>query len=188
MLDVNRKPNEASVSRTVTPLTPAAHQRPRLGQPTRENRQIQSRIPPIVGEVHCKGAIQVDAVITGQLGSSCGINVRQKSSGFFASEPELVGEISFRDMIRVVGHIRGTVYSQTGTMIVDETAQVDAHVEVGVAVISGLVKGDIVAHERVEIGPNAKIYGNIWTRSIEIKNGAIFEGICSMIAEERAAI
>jgi cytoskeletal protein CcmA (bactofilin family) len=90
-------------------------------------------------------------------------------------------------MIRVVGHIGGTVYSKVGTMIVDETARVDANVEVGVAMISGRVTGDIVAHERVEIGPNAKIYGNIWTRSIEIKNGAIFEGVCSMIAEERAA-
>ena len=50
-----------------------------------------------------------------------------------------------------------------------------------VAVIDGTVHGDIVALERVEIGPCAKIYGNIWKRSIGIKDGAIFDGVCTMI-------
>jgi len=68
-------------------------------------------------------------------------------------------------------------------LIVDATARVDADVEVGVAVISGQVNGDIVAHQRVEIGPNAQIRGNIWTRSIQIRNGAIFEGVCRMLEE-----
>jgi len=58
---------------------------------------------------------------------------------------------------------------------------VEANVKVAVAVIDGTVHGDIVAQERVEIGPCAKIYGNIWTRSIGIKDGAIFDGVCTMI-------
>jgi len=90
-------------------------------------------------------------------------------------------------MVRVNGCLAGTVYSKKGTLIIDISARVDAHVEVAVAIIGGTVNGDIVAHERVEIGPNAKIYGNIWTRSIEIKNGAIFEGICTMMPEEQMA-
>ena len=52
---------------------------------------------------------------------------------------------------------------------------------------SGTVKGDIVARERVELGAASKIYGNIWTRSIVIKNGAIFEGVCKMIEEAQMA-
>jgi cytoskeletal protein CcmA (bactofilin family) len=47
------------------------------------------------------------------------------------------------------------------------------------------VKGDIVARERVELGPVSRIYGNIWTRSLMIKDGAIFEGVCRMIGEEQ---
>ena len=72
-------------------------------------------------------------------------------------------------------------------LVILRSARVDAHVDVAVAIIGGTINGDIVARERVEIGPNAKIYGNIWTRSIEIKNGAIFEGVCTMIAEEQIA-
>ena len=84
-------------------------------------------------------------------------------------------------MVRVNGHIAGTIYSQKGTLIVDTHAKVEANVEVAVAVINGTVHGDIVAQERVEIGPLAKIYGNIRTRSIGIKDGAIFDGVCTMI-------
>jgi cytoskeletal protein CcmA (bactofilin family) len=95
----------------------------------------------------------------------------------------LNGELTFKDAVRVSGHIAGTVSSSNGTFIVDVGARVDARIDVAVAVISGTVNGDIIARERVEIGPVAKIHGNIWTRSITIKDGAIFEGVCRMIEE-----
>jgi cytoskeletal protein CcmA (bactofilin family) len=116
-------------------------------------------------------------------GSGGSLAVRQKSSTVFSRGPELSGEISFRDVVRVNGHIAGTVYSERGTLMVDEMARVDANIEVAVAVINGTINGDIVAYQRVEIGPGAKIYGNIWTRSIAIKDGAVFEGVCTMIED-----
>ena len=150
------------------------------------NRNFQTKIPVITGEVHYKGTLNVEGVLSGQLGASGGtLGVRQICTPIRKSGPELSGEISFRDMVRVNGHIAGTVHSETGTLIIDVSATVDADIEVGVAIINGTVNGDLVAHERVEIGSSAKIYGNIWTRSIEIKTGAIFEGICTMLAEER---
>ena len=136
----------------------------------------------IVGEVHYKGTMAIDGLLGGQLsGNSGSLGVRQKSGSIFASQPELSGEISFRDMVRVNGHISGTIYSEKGTLIIDIQAMVEANVEVAVAIINGTVHGDIVAQERVEIGPGAKIHGNIWTRSIGIKDGAIFDGVCTMI-------
>jgi cytoskeletal protein CcmA (bactofilin family) len=148
----------------------------------KESKSYQTRLPVITGEVHYRGMLHIDGVLLGQPGSNGGsLGVRQKSGSVFASQPELSGEINFRDMVRVNGHIAGTVYSKSGTLIVDTTATVDANVEVAVAVIGGTVRGDIVAHERIELGPRAKIYGNIWTRSIAIKDGAVFDGVCTMI-------
>jgi cytoskeletal protein CcmA (bactofilin family) len=148
----------------------------------RESAGHQTRTPVITGEAHYKGMMPIDGIVTGQLGANGGsLGVRQKSNAFAPSRPELAGEISFKDMLRINGHIAGTVYSKTGTLIIDNAARVDANVEVGVAVISGTVHGDIVAHQRVELGPSAKVYGNIWTRSIAIKDGAIFDGVCTMI-------
>lgn len=160
---------------------------PVVTRPASDGKAMQTKLPVLTGEAQCRGMLHLDGVVSGQLGGCGGsLGVRQRSKSFF-NEPEFSGEITFRDMVRVNGHIAGTVYSQKGTLIVDLGATLDANVDVAVAVIGGTVTGDIVAHERVEIGPGAKIYGNIWTRSIEIKNGAIFEGVCTMIAEEQIA-
>lgn len=151
-----------------------------------DSGRFQTRTPVITGEANYKGMLPIDGVVTGQLGGSAGssgsLAIRQKSGGF-STGPELSGEISFRDVVRVNGHIAGTVYSERGTLMVDDTARVDANIEVAVAIINGTINGDIVAHQKVEIGPGAKIYGNIWTRSIAIKDGAEFEGVCTMIED-----
>jgi cytoskeletal protein CcmA (bactofilin family) len=148
----------------------------------KEGSGFQIKPPVIIGEVHCKGTLAIDGVLGGQVnGNHGGLGLRQKSNSVSSSQPELSGEISFRDMVRVNGHIAGTIYSKTGTLIVETQARIDAHVEVAVAVISGTINGDIVAHERVELRPGAKIHGNIWTRSIGIKDGAIFDGVCTML-------
>lgn len=150
--------------------------------PQKKIENFQTRMPVIVGEANYKGMLPIDGVVAGQLGGSGGsLAVRQKSATFFASGPELSGEITFRDLVRVNGYIAGTIYSDRGTLIVDDRAQVDANIDVAIAVLNGTINGDIVARQRVEIGPAAKIHGNIWTRSIAIKDGALFDGVCTMI-------
>ena len=149
------------------------------------SQDIQTRIPAIIGDVTFRGTITVDGILCGHPGANGGaLSVRQRGCTFFGNEPELNGEIHFRDMLRVNGHIAGTVRSPKGTLIVDTAAQIDADIEVAIAVISGMVNGDIVAHQRVELGPSAKIHGNIWTRSLAIQRGAIFEGVCQMLEDK----
>lgn len=151
------------------------------------DRNDQMRTPVITGEINYKGMLPVDGQLTGNLGAGGGTLVlKQKTASCFGPGPELSGEISFREMLRVNGHIAGTVYSKAGTLIVDNSATVQANIEVGIAIVSGTVHGDIVASERVEIGPTAQIHGNIWTRSISIKDGAVFDGICTMLEEKPA--
>jgi len=181
VLEVKRKP--ASHSHGAT-----APARARVADvwPT-EIREFQAKIPVITGEIHFKGILPVDGSLSGQVGSGSSLNLKQRPSASFATQPELTGEITFRDMVRVNGHVAGTIHSRTGTLIVDATARVEANVDVATAIIGGTVKGDIVARERVELGPASKIYGNIWTKSLVIKDGAIFEGVCRMIGEEQKA-
>ncbi|HXM36307.1 MAG TPA: polymer-forming cytoskeletal protein [Pyrinomonadaceae bacterium] len=151
-----------------------------------ESQRLQTRVPVILGEATFRGMIPVDGIICGQPGQNGGLmSLKQHGRTFFGSEPELNGEITFVDMIRVNGHIAGSVQSKKGTLIVDAAAHVDANVDVAIAVIAGTVTGDIVAHQRVELGPSAKIYGNIWTRSLAIQSGAIFEGVCQMLEDKQ---
>jgi cytoskeletal protein CcmA (bactofilin family) len=84
-------------------------------------------------------------------------------------------------MLRVNGHIAGTISSEKGTLIVDASARVDASVDVAVAVIAGTVNGDVVGRDRVELGPQAVIHGNISTPNLSMKPGATFQGDCRML-------
>ena len=150
--------------------------------------ESQTRVPVIIGEITFRGTIPVDGIISGTPGANGGtLSVRQRGRPYFGSDPELNGDIRFRDMLRVNGHIAGSVCSKNGTLIVDTAAQVDADIEVAIAVISGTVNGDIVAHQRVEVSAAARIHGNIWTRSLAIQKGATFDGVCEMIAGKEEA-
>jgi cytoskeletal protein CcmA (bactofilin family) len=155
-------------------------------RPRRDGASFQARVPVITGEAIYRGSMPVDGIISGQLGAaSSAITVKQRPrSGPIESVPELDGELSFKDMLRVNGHIAGRVTSHNGTLIVDPSARVDADIEVGVAVISGTVNGDVIAHERVDLGPAAIINGNISTRSLTMKPGAVFQGDCRMLKNE----
>lgn len=102
-------------------------------------------------------------------------------SGFVGHGTVLTGETSFQMMLRVDGHLTGTVTSDGGTLIVGTNGQVDANVSVGVATVNGIVNGDVYATEKIQLGRTAKVTGNISTPRLVIEEGALFEGGCTML-------
>ena len=104
-----------------------------------------------------------------------------KLSGFVGHGTSLTGDTSFQMMLRVDGHLTGTVSSDGGTLIVGNNGQLDANVSVGVAQVNGTVNGDISATERIQLGLTARVVGNIATPKLIIEDGALFEGGCTML-------
>jgi len=104
-------------------------------------------------------------------------------SGFVGSGTVISGEASFKSMLRVDGRFSGRITSAGGALLVGAGGQVDANIEVAVATIHGIVNGDIIASERVELGRAAKLNGNIQTPSLMIEQGAVFEGSCKMSSQ-----
>jgi len=159
-----------------------------IARPRRDNNNysFQARVPVITGEASFRGWMPVDGIISGQLGGTGStLTVKQRPhSGAAPSEPELTGEVHFKDMLRINGHIAGKVTSPKGTLIVDGSALVDGDIDVGAVVIGGTVNGDVIAQQRVELGPAAVINGNISTRTLTMKPGAIFQGDCRMLKNE----
>ncbi|HKS29004.1 MAG TPA: polymer-forming cytoskeletal protein [Pyrinomonadaceae bacterium] len=102
-------------------------------------------------------------------------------SGYVGNGTSLTGEASFRGMLRVDGHLTGRVTSEDGTLLVGTNGQVEADIEVAVAIVNGTVNGDIIATERLEMGRAAHVKGNIQTPSLMIEQGAVFEGSCRML-------
>src|SRR5436190_13330209 len=149
----------------------------------RKAASFQPRVPVITGEATYRGKISVDGIIGGQLGAAAStLSIKQRPRNG-NGEPELDGELSFKDMLRINGHVAGRVFSYKGTLIVDTSAKVEADINVGVCVVNGTVVGDIIGHERVEVTPGAIVRGNIATRTLSIKPGAVFQGDCRMLRD-----
>ncbi len=107
-------------------------------------------------------------------------------SGFVGYGTKLTGETNFQAMLRVDGHLTGTVTSENGTLIIGSSGKVDADIMVASAMINGTVNGDIITSERLELGRTARVMGNIQTPRLTIEDGAILEGGCSMIKAKEA--
>src|SRR5688500_10602641 len=102
-------------------------------------------------------------------------------SGFVGHGTVLTGETNFQMMLRVDGHLTGSVTSDGGTLIVGTNGQVDANISVGVATVNGVINGDVIATEKIQLGRTARVMGNIATPRLVIEEGAIFEGGCNML-------
>lgn len=102
-------------------------------------------------------------------------------SGFVGHGTTLTGETEFHAMLRVDGHLIGTVSSESGTLIIGTNGQVDANIVVAAAMINGTVNGDIVASEKLQLGRTARVLGNIQSPRLIVEEGAILEGSCSML-------
>lgn len=107
-------------------------------------------------------------------------------SGFVGAGSSITGEATFKAMLRIDGHYSGRITSSSGSLMVGAGGQVDANIEVAVATIHGVVNGDIIAGQRIELGRAGKLNGNIQTPSLVIEQGGVFEGSCKMVQQKAA--
>ena len=81
------------------------------------------------------------------------------------------GKIAFTGTIRIDGNFKGEVNAE-GTLIIGETASVDASVSVGSLIVHGKVSGECTASELLHIGPKARIEGSVKANRLQIDEGA----------------
>ena len=89
------------------------------------------------------------------------------------------GDVEFVGGFHLDGHIMGNVTCiEPGedTLSVSEGGCIEGSVAVTNIVLNGVVKGDIVAGNRVELGPKAKVLGNVHYLTIESAVGAQING------------
>jgi len=109
-------------------------------------------------------------------------------NGFLGQGTWVKGEIRFTDTLRVDGKVTGKISSER-ELIVGQTGEVEAEVEVGSLSVSGKVSGTIKVKDRIEIHPKGRVYGELKlpAPNLIIEEGAIFEGSIEMNAPAEAA-
>ena len=109
------------------------------------------------------------------------------SISLLSKNVRIEGEIQGPENLHVEGYLKGAV-ELSGDIFIGNTGIVEADVEAKNIVIQGEVAGNVKAHQQLEIHPTGKLVGDCTAASIDIKEGAVFEGRSNMIKSSGAAV
>lgn len=96
------------------------------------------------------------------------------------------GSLVFEGTLFMNGHVKGSVESRSGTIVIGEDAVIHADIFVRTATVNGEIKGTVRATERIELHPPARVYGDLTAPVVIIQEGVIFEGNCAIKPKEDA--
>lgn len=102
-----------------------------------------------------------------------------KISGFIDRDTEITGEIKFKENFRIDGVFKGKILNGNG-LIIGESGEVEADIDVISIAVNGRVKGTIKAKERIEIFAKGRVIGSVAAPKLIIEDGAFFQGSCQM--------
>lgn len=100
---------------------------------------------------------------------------------FLGEGTDINGEVKFTEIMRVDASISGIINSDHGSLLVMEKGRIKATIQAGTVEVSGIVEGTITAKTAVRIHPTGRVYGDIYTPTLIIEQGALFDGKCHMI-------
>lgn len=89
------------------------------------------------------------------------------------------GDLHFEGGCHIDGMVKGSVSSDpesNSAVSISEEGGIEGGVNVSYVVLNGIVRGDVYANQRVELGPTARVIGNVYYNLIEMAIGAEING------------
>ena len=89
------------------------------------------------------------------------------------------GDVEFTGGLHVDGYVKGNVEAvkdDSAMLSISENGCVEGSVVVPHLLLNGTVKGDVRTTERVELGPRARVIGNVQYKLLEMAIGAEVNG------------
>jgi cytoskeletal protein CcmA (bactofilin family) len=97
---------------------------------------------------------------------------------YLNSTSRIIGNIVIQNSARIDGKVEGDIVTN-GKLSIGESAVVSARIQAPTVVVCGKVSGDISA-QSIEIGPRAKVVGNLTSAILNVEHGAVLDGRCSV--------
>ena len=99
----------------------------------------------------------------------------QEFSTVLGPDASLKGELTFEKGLRIHGRVDGKIQTP-GRLHIAREAKVQADVEAGAIIIDGEVRGNLMAHDRVELKQTARYEGDLVATKLVVEEGASFNG------------
>lgn len=106
-------------------------------------------------------------------------NTTGKEMTVIGADTLIRGEMTFTGSARILGRFEGKIHSQ-GRVEIGQTAECKANVEAGTIIVDGVIEGDVIAHERLELRGTSQIRGDLTAAKLVASEGASFTGQCSV--------
>lgn len=100
-------------------------------------------------------------------------------NAYLDGDTVLDGEITVKESLRIDGRVKGKITAGS-EVVIGPTAEVDAEITATQVSISGKAAGCITVTDRVEIFTGAVVTSALVTPSLQIADGAVFQGHCEM--------
>ena len=127
----------------------------------------------IKGDIASRGSLEILGTVKGN------IEVLGKLSVTGALE----GNSRAAEIYADSAHITGDIHA-SGTAKVGQSSVIIGNLYATSAVVAGAIKGDIDVQGPVVLDTSAIVMGNIKSKSVQINNGAVIEGMCSQCYAE----
>jgi cytoskeletal protein CcmA (bactofilin family) len=95
------------------------------------------------------------------------------------SNSKVNGDLHFTGGCHIDGTVKGSVSADAdgnSALSISEDGTVEGGVTVPYVVLNGIVRGDVTVGQRVELGPTARVIGNVYYNLIEMAIGAEING------------
>jgi len=95
------------------------------------------------------------------------------------SNSRVNGDLHFEGGCHIDGTVKGSVSADSDSnsaLSISEDGGIEGGVVVPYVVLHGIVRGDVYASQRVELGPTARVIGNVYYNLIEMAIGAEING------------
>ena len=122
----------------------------------------------ITGDIVSEGSLELIGTVNGNLDILGKLNVtgtiqgNSKAAEIYAEGSKITGEVN-----------------SLGSVKIGQKSVVIGNITATSAVVAGAVKGDIDVQGPVILDTTAIVMGNIKSKSVQINNGAVIEGMCS---------
>jgi cytoskeletal protein CcmA (bactofilin family) len=90
------------------------------------------------------------------------------------------GELQGDEDMRIEGEVTGTIQLTNNTLTVGSEGKIFADVYAKSVSVEGVMEGDLYGSERVNIGNQAQVRGNIKAPRVSLEDGARFKGSIEM--------